>query len=356
MLQRPLGRTGRTVAEIGFGGRSLGPDWRGVPPRDVQRVLCEAIDAGVDVVDTSPSWGDSEALVGDAVRSMRARDRVIVATAVAQAPARAAWFTLDARPRLHQILPAAWVQESVENSLRATRLDVLPLVQLTGAAGWRDEWLGSSAWPELRGTMERLVHEGKVLRWGVIATAPAETADILGDPLIATVQVQLDLFDQRNAAVLGRAKAHEVAVIIRAPLATGALGGDLGATTTFPPLDARHHRFDPARLAELAVRIARLATLVGHPPPAAYSSPGARAVTEPAARHRGSIDDLEIDTVAELALRYLLDLPEVATVLVGTRTAEHLRANLAVSDGRRLTPALAHQLVNHVWHLGDAAP
>lgn len=340
------------VGELGFGGRSLGPAWRGVEPRAVQRVLCEAIDAGVELVDTSPVWGDSEALVGDAVRSMRARDRVVVATQVPQAPARAAWISRD--PRLQHILPAAWVQESVESSLRATRLEVLPLVQLAAADGWHDDWLGASAWPELRGTMERLVFEGKVLRWGVIAGAAEtpsalEIADILDEPVIGTIQLAFDLFDRRAAPLLARAARAKVGVIVRAALGGGALGGELGATTQFPPLDARHQRFDLARRAEIALRIARLATLVGSVPPAATSSNEARAVTEPAARRKPGIDDIEIDTVAELALRFLLDRPEIATVLVGMRSPAHLHANLAAIDGRRMTPALAAVLDNHVW-------
>lgn len=348
MLQRRLGRTGRMVGEIGFGGRALGPDWRGVEAREVVRVLSEAIETGVDLVDTSPGWGDSEALVGEAVRALRARDRVVVATQVPAAPARAGW--ISANPRLQHVLPAAWVQESVEGSLRNTRLDVLPLVQLTGAMGWNDDWLQQTAWPELRGAMERLVREGKVLHWGVVAPdGTAAPLVVFDEPVIGTVQVGFDLFDRRAERLLAGALKSEIGVIVRSPLCGGALGGELGALTQFPPLDARHRRFPEALRAQIAVRIAELATLVGSVPEAASSSDDARAITEKHARHLASVDDVEIDRVAELALRFVLDRAEVACAVVGMRTTAHLRENLAVSDGRRMSARLVDRLIAHAW-------
>jgi aryl-alcohol dehydrogenase-like predicted oxidoreductase len=39
----------------------------------------------------------------------------------------------------------------------------------------------------------------------------------------------------------------------------------------------------------------------------------------------------------------------VTTVIPGMRRPEHARANAAVSDGRRLTPALLTRLKSHAW-------
>jgi len=193
--QRLLGRTGRTVAELGFGGRGL--------ERGHQRVLLAALDAGVELVDVAPGWGDSEALAGDAVRDLRARDRVVIAT---RAPGDR-----------HAIQP------SVERSLRATRLDAIPLVQLED---WHDDRLGGRDWPELRDTLHRLVREGKVLHWGVVTSDPRRALASLDEPWLATVQTRFHLQDRRVGAILPTCTEKHVGVLACSPLDGGLFDPD----------------------------------------------------------------------------------------------------------------------------------
>ena len=188
-------RLGRPVARVGMGGRGL--------DREGMRVLCEALDRGVDVVDVAPAWGDSEALAGEAIRTMRARDRVVLAT---QAP-------LDRRE----------VQRSVESSLRATRLDAIPLALL---APWRDDRRAAADWPELRDTLERLVREGKVLAWGVAADDPRRAIAALDEAIIAAVQTPFHLQDRRAGALLPPAAERGVAVFARRVLDGGLFDPD----------------------------------------------------------------------------------------------------------------------------------
>jgi aryl-alcohol dehydrogenase-like predicted oxidoreductase len=190
MEQRAIGRLGRSVSEIGFGGRRL--------DRDAQRLLMIAIDAGVDVVDVAPTWSNAEELAGEAIRELRARDRVVLAT---QAPA-------DHRT----------VQVSIERSLRDTRLDVIPLAMLRA---WDDDCLMDGHWPELRETLERLIREGKVLAWGVIADDPRQIRATLDDTLFAAVQVPFHVQDRRLGAILPLAAERQVGVLVRRPLDGG---------------------------------------------------------------------------------------------------------------------------------------
>src|SRR5512146_1737558 len=132
---------GHSVPAVGLGDVSLArASARGRDPAEVVRRVHDAIEAAIDVIEIAD---DAEAAVGEVVRSLRARDRVIVATRIAPAGERGG---------LHERLPARYVQERVEASLRATRLDAIPLVQLPVRAAWR----AHSAWPELRGTCDRL--------------------------------------------------------------------------------------------------------------------------------------------------------------------------------------------------------
>jgi len=54
-------------------------------------------------------------------------------------------------------------------------------------------------------------------------------------------------------------------------------------------------------------------------------------------------------SMPELALRWILEEPAVATTIPGMRKSKHAVANLAVSDGKRLDPKLVRQLKTHRW-------
>src|ERR1700733_12670499 len=154
MRTRSLG--GHMIAAVGAGDVSLArAAARGIDVGDVARCVSAAIDAGLDLIDVAAE-PDSERVVGDAVRSLRVRDRVVVACHV---PAIA-----NSRNVLTERLPVGYVQERIEAALRATRLDAIALAQLE----LDPAWLESRAWPALRETCARLVREGKVMRWGVI--------------------------------------------------------------------------------------------------------------------------------------------------------------------------------------------
>jgi len=224
--QRPLGRTGRTVAALGFGGRGL--------DRDRQRVLFAALDGGVDLVDVSPQWGDSEALAGEAIRELRLRDRAVLAT---RAPA-------DLRG----------LQRSVEASLRATRLDVLPLVQLPD---WTDAHRDARDWLELLDALHRLVREGKVLWWGVVAPEPRRCVATLDEPWLTSVQTRFHLQDRRAAAIVAQASEKQVSLLACSPLDGGVFDPDtalefvLGEPAVTCALTGTA---DPAHLAHLLAR------------------------------------------------------------------------------------------------------
>jgi aryl-alcohol dehydrogenase-like predicted oxidoreductase len=51
----------------------------------------------------------------------------------------------------------------------------------------------------------------------------------------------------------------------------------------------------------------------------------------------------------ELALRWILADPRVATIIPGMRKVRHVEANVAASDGRPLEPALLERLKAHRW-------
>jgi aryl-alcohol dehydrogenase-like predicted oxidoreductase len=76
MQTRALGTTGLTVSEIGLGAGPLGDDHLDDAAAD--RLIHAAIDLGITLIDTAPSYGRSEVRIGAALRGLRSR--VLIST------------------------------------------------------------------------------------------------------------------------------------------------------------------------------------------------------------------------------------------------------------------------------------
>src|SRR5258705_11056218 len=69
MERRRLGKTDMDVTVLGFGGSEIGYERAGA--RTVARLLGTALDAGLNVIDTSECYEDSETLIGSALGPRR---------------------------------------------------------------------------------------------------------------------------------------------------------------------------------------------------------------------------------------------------------------------------------------------
>jgi aryl-alcohol dehydrogenase-like predicted oxidoreductase len=323
---------------------------RNVDAREVERAMHAALERGLTLLEAADEE-DAERLCGEAVRALRLRDQVIVACRVPELAPRPGAPRRDVLPEL---LPVAYVQQRIEASLRATRLEVLPLAQLPLAPAWR----ASAAWPELAGTCTRLVREGKVLAWGALlgeaadAEAATAVADFLDEPWLAALSVPYSLCERGAGELLARLANRAaaaaapgpvprtspgVAVLARRPLAGGALAGTLGPGVRLPQHDDRR-ALDNRALERIAVMAAQLAPLVAHEPAAARSCDPARAELERGVRP----PDVEAQTAAELALRFVIDRGAVA--LPRLHRIEHLGEALAAAAAPPLSADLHARL------------
>ena len=321
MRKRRLGRTGCEVSEVGFGAWGIGGSmWLGVEDDEGKRALHQALDLGVDFVDTALVYGDghSEKLIAEVLKARGGRDRVTLATKIP--PKDYVWPGKETTA-LQDTFPASWVVECVEESLRNLGVDALDVEQFHV---WHDAWLASPAWEETRAAMERLKKEGKVRHWGVSINdhAPETALSLLSDPLLETAQVIYNLFDRSpERELFALAKDKGLGIIVRVPFDEGALTGAVGPGTVFPPRDWRNRYFRGERKAEVARRVEALSGLLGD----------------------------EATTLPELALRFVLSRAEVSTVIPGMRRPAHAEANTAVSDGRALSAGLLAKLAPHAW-------
>jgi aryl-alcohol dehydrogenase-like predicted oxidoreductase len=142
MERRVFGRTGMQVGALGFGAGEIGSE--NTPYATVDKILGEAMDAGINVIDTAPLYSDSEEKIGRALQGRR--DRFLLFTKCGRRlPRKSSWmgFWLRAKGKYGrwkdktdppQFRCAEWnprvLEWNIEQSLRRLRTDRIDLVQL----------------------------------------------------------------------------------------------------------------------------------------------------------------------------------------------------------------------------------
>jgi aryl-alcohol dehydrogenase-like predicted oxidoreductase len=118
MQYRTLGRTGIQVSPYGLGALMFATSM-GNAPEDSARIIRKALDAGINVVDTADAYGDSEDVVGKALKGRR--DDVVLATKFGRP---------TGQDPNHQGASRRWIVTAVESSLRRLRTDYIDIYQL----------------------------------------------------------------------------------------------------------------------------------------------------------------------------------------------------------------------------------
>jgi aryl-alcohol dehydrogenase-like predicted oxidoreductase len=316
MERRTLYAGGPAVGAIGLGCWQLGGDWGEVDDDTAVGVLRAAARAGTTFYDTADVYGDgrSEATIGRFLASGDAPADVVVATKMGRrAPLDPAEYTLENF--------RAWTDRSRAN----LGVDTLDLVQLhcpPTEVYYR---------PEVFAALRTLVDDGAIRRFGVSVEKVEEGLVALEHEGLATIQVIFNPFRQRPAErLLTEAAARGVGIIVRVPLASGLLSGKYGADTTFGADD--HRRFN--RHGE-AFDVGE--TFAGVP-----FETGLEAVEE----LRPLVP--EGATMAQLALRWILDHEAVSVVIPGARNPDQAQANAAAGDVDGLD-AEAHERIAAVY-------
>jgi aryl-alcohol dehydrogenase-like predicted oxidoreductase len=314
MRYRPFGRTGWNVSEIGYGMWGMA-GWTGSDDEESLASLDHAVALGCNFFDTAWAYGDghSEELLGRALKR-HPDTRMYSATKIP--PKNRKW---PARPeyRLDDVYPPDYIREYTEKSLRNLDVSTIDLQQFHV---WSDTWANDDRWQR---AAAQLKEEGLVRAIGISINRwqPANVLRALDSGLIDAVQVVYNVFDQSPEDELFPAcREKNIAVIARVPFDEGSLTGTLTADSRWPEGDFRNSYFRPDNLTPTLARVARLRPAV---PP-----------------------DM---TMPELALRHILQHPDVSTVIPGMRKLRHVEENIAVSDGQRLPEPLMAELRGHRW-------
>lgn len=294
MQYRPLGRTGLSVSELGFGCAS----WWGksrFEERTAVNLVHEALDRGVTLFDTGASYsaGEAEPRLG---RALKGRDttNLVIATKAGTYHAGAGRIARDMSP--------AAVVASAERSLQNLGVDTLGVLQLHGPAA---QELDDAMLTALEGLKTR----GIARAVGLNSFDPTVIEQALGMAPIDVVMMDYNVLRPEREPLIARAAAAGKGVLAGMPLAMG------------------HTR-------------PLLARLRG-PQDVWYA---VRAL----AKHRGELargrrfrflHRLPDMSGSQAALAYVLADPGVSAAVFGATRLAHLRENLAVS-GRPLPDAL----------------
>src|SRR5713101_2722047 len=225
MQYRQLGRTGWKVSDVSFGAWAIGGAWGSVSDDESLAALHQAIDCGVNFIDTADVYGDgrSERLIAQLKKSEK-REIVVATKAGRRLPRQ----TIEGYSRQNLTM---WVEDSLRN-LSTDSLDLLQLHCLPTALYDR---------PEVFGILDDLVRAGKIRYYGVSVEKIEEALKAIEFPNVQTVQIIFNCFRQRPADVFfAKAKEKRVGILARVPLASGLLTGKLRLDSTFAADDHRN--------------------------------------------------------------------------------------------------------------------
>lgn len=327
MKYRTLGKTGYKISEISLGTWQVGGKWGSAFDEEVaETIIHKAVDLGINFIDTADvySAGKSERTVSRIVKSRM--ERVIVATKIGR--------------RLNPHVADAYNKENlrrfVDETLGNMNRETIDLVQLhcPPSAVYDNE--------EVFDILDGLKQDGKIRHYGVSVETVEEAMKAISYPGVSTVQIIFNLMRMKPLEeFFPAAKAANVGIIVRVPLASGLLTGKFDENSSFEQEDHRHFNrngevFDKGE------------TFSGVP-----FDVGLRAVR----KYKRLFGE---DYLVQHALRWILMHEAVSCVIPGASRVEQVAANvlasdlppfpqMAMDDAATVYNELLRNHVHHLW-------
>lgn len=291
MLSRNLGNTEIPVSEVGFGAWAIGGarfEWA-YGETDLTHSIAAvrtALDLGCTFFDTADIYGrgHSERLLGATLRPCRAS--IVIAT-----KAGYDFYHGQAQANFHP----AYLRFALHQSLRRLKTDFVDVFFLHNPTS---EVMFS---PDVVEVLTRLREQGKVRAIGASAETIEDGVTALNAGWPEVVQIPYNMLStEAEHEVLPLALARGAGVIVREALANGLLSGKYVACSRFPPGDIRS-LWPEAVMRGIANQVEKLRP---------YQRDG--------------------ESVAQLAIRFVLEPAAVSSVICGCKTADQARENFAV--------------------------
>ncbi|SER50844.1 Predicted oxidoreductase [Propionibacterium cyclohexanicum] len=297
MRTRTVGGSGLEVSRLGLGTMTWGSD-TGLDA--ATELLASFTEAGGNLVDTAPAYGDgvAEEILGRLMHTVIARDDLVIATK--------AGF---GRKGTHRVVDTSRkaLLDDLAGSLRRLHTDHIDL--------WQVHAWGSAPIDETLAALDVAVSSGMVRYVGVcnyigwqIGTAAAWQHAVPGRAGLISGQVEYSLLARRaEIEVIPALAHHEMGLLAWSPIGRGVLTGKYRTGT---PRDSRGARDHFSWFVE------------------PYLESRSRSVTDAVVR---AADGLGL-TPAQVAMLWVRDAPGVTAPLLGARTAEQLSGYLGLDD------------------------
>jgi aryl-alcohol dehydrogenase-like predicted oxidoreductase len=303
MQYRQLGRTGLrvstlTLGTMGFGGTGWATPVGKIDVDGAREEIAIAKDAGVNMIDTADvySEGLAEEILGKALGNTR--DEWLIATKVRMSMGEG---PNDAGLSRHHVIRGA------EASLRRLGTDYIDLFQL-------HEWDGHTPLDETLGALDDLVRSGKVRYIGCSNYGAWQMMKALG----VSDQRNLERFASNQLYYSLQSRDIEteivpacvdqgVGILVWSPLAGGLLSGKYRRGVD-APAGSRH--------------------LTDWSEPPVYDEDKLYDTIDLAVK----IGESHGVSAAQVSLAYIAQKPGITSIVVGARTADQLRDNLAAAD------------------------
>ena len=308
-----LGGTGLRVSPLAFGTMTLGDP---VAEDTSLELLDFVVDQGINFIDTANGYnaGLSEEIIGKWMKARGNRERIVLATKVR--------YAVGGDPDTAGSTPKVILRE-VENSLRRLNTDYIDIYYLHQPD---DDTPIEITWRAL----ESLVGSGKIRYIGVSNFAAWQVVEAVNlarnrgwTPPTVTQALHNAISRAVETELLPMTRSYDIGTCMYNPLAGGLLTGkykagkEAGSDTRFAANEMYRKRYwnDPQRTA--ADQFSRIATQRGR-------------------------------TSAELALRYMLDHPNVDVTLFGATRREQVEQNLAAVTSSPLSTEELN-LCDEIW-------
>ena len=282
---RQLGRTGLEVSVLGYGAMELrgGPRGREVTPEQAQKVLHTVLDSGINYIDTSIDYGQSEELIGAYISGRRSDYYLATKCGCLVGPPPPA----TEGQRFPHIFTRENIIAGVEQSLARMKTDYIDVLQFH--AGPSKETLEENDAIE---TVLDLKRQGKVRFIGMSATLP-NLADHIAMGVFDIFQIPYSALQREHEEAIALATRAGAGTVIRGGAAKGVPSGEKQQGSPW-------ELWQGAQLDDLLNGMSRM----------------------------------------EFLLRFTISHPDLHTTIVGSVNLDHLRDNLATVQKGPLPPDL----------------
>ena len=299
------------ISEIGLGCWQLGGDWGDVDDYTAQKVLETSVENGVSFYDTADVYGKgrSEELLHKYLRPLY--PNAFIATKLGRFP----------DPGNSENYTFKNFRRFTENSLKRLKIESLDLTQLhciptkLMESGEVFDWL------------RKLKQEGKIKQFGASVESISEAMICLKQEDLASLQIIFNIFRQKPVTELfEQAKAKRVSLIVRLPLASGLLGGGLNSIDSFPENDHRLFNND-GQCFNVGETFAGIPFNIG----------------------LDLVEELKLMvpegmSLAQMALRWILDFEAVTVVIPGSKSPHQIPENVSASNLPNLSNLLHEKI------------